>query len=116
MGENVPIESYVRMTMFAIVFFLSMDYEVSLVSPLSESWDAIRDHAGSVARGLSATGRVITCAALIMVGVFLAIVGSTQVVVTMLAVGLGSSALIGATVVRLVLAPAVIYLVGERRW
>ncbi|MHB1974971.1 MAG: MMPL family transporter [Acidimicrobiales bacterium] len=115
-SENVPIESYVPMIMFAIVFGLSMDYEVFLLSRVKESWDATRDHAGSVARGLSGTARVITCAALIMVSVFTAFVGSTDVVIKMLAIGLASSVLIDATVVRLVLVPATMYILGPSCW
>ncbi len=115
-SENVPIESYVPVLMFAIVFGLSMDYEIFLLTRVKENWDATRDHRLSVARGLSSTGRVITCAALIMASVFIAFVGSTQVVIKMLAVGLASSVVLDATVVRLLLVPAVMYLLGPSSW
>ncbi len=115
-SENVPIESYVPMMMFAIVFGLSMDYEVFLLSRVKESYDRTRDAHGAVASGLASTARVITCAALIMVSVFVAFVGSSQVVVKMLAVGLASSVLIDATVVRLLLVPAVMNLLGDASW
>lgn len=116
LSENVPIESYVPMMMFAIVFGLSMDYEVFLLSRVKERFDRTGDPHGAVAAGLSATGRVITCAALIMISVFLSFVASTLVVIKMLAVGLAFSVLIDATIVRLLLVPAVMYLLGARAW
>jgi hypothetical protein len=70
--------------MFAIVFGVSMDYEVFLLSHVKEHWDATGDNAASVAWGLSAAARVITCAALIMISVFISFVASTQVVIKML--------------------------------
>ncbi len=115
-GENVPIESYVPMIMFAIVFGLSMDYEVFLLSRVKETWDAHHDHGVAVASGLAATGRAITCAALIMARVFAAFVASTDVVIKMLAVGLAASVLIDATVVRLVLVPAAMNRLGPSCW
>lgn len=115
-SENVPIESYVPVLMFAIVFGLSMDYEIFLVSRVREAWLKTHDHRTSVAMGLSSTGRVITCAALIMASVFVAFVGSNEVVIKMLAVGLAASVLIDATIVRLVLVPAAMFLLGERSW
>ncbi|HUB71051.1 MAG TPA: MMPL family transporter, partial [Acidimicrobiales bacterium] len=115
-SENVPIESYVPVFMFAIVFGLSMDYEIFLLSRVKEQWDLTGDHRLAVARGLSATGRVITCAALIMASVFFAFVASSNVVVKQLAVGLSASVLLDATVVRLLLVPAVMYLLGTRSW
>jgi putative drug exporter of the RND superfamily len=115
-SENVPIESYVPMLMFAIVFGLSMDYEVFLLSRVQETWHETCDPHLAVARGLSQTARVITCAALIMVSVFTAFVGSTNVVVKMLAIGLAFSVLIDASVVRLLLVPAVMNLLGKAAW
>ncbi len=114
--ENVPIESYVPMMMFAIVFGLSMDYEVFLLSRIREAWDSTHDNTGSVAAGLSSTARVITAAALIMASVFIAFVTSDQVVIKMLAVGLAASVLIDATVVRMVLVPATMTLLGDANW
>ncbi|MDE3204319.1 MAG: MMPL family transporter [Acidobacteriota bacterium] len=115
-SENVPIEAYVPVLMFAIVFGLSMDYEVFLLTRVKEGWDRTRDQHLAVAGGLSSTGRVISCAALIMVSVFTAFVANNEVVIKMLAVGLASSVLIDATVVRLVLVPAVMYLLGRSSW
>ncbi len=115
-GERVPIESYVPMMMFAIVFGLSMDYEVFLISRIREAWLSTRDNAASVASGLAATARVITCAALIMTSVFLAFLLSTDVVVKMLALGLGVSVVIDATVIRLLVVPAAMFLMGRANW
>jgi putative drug exporter of the RND superfamily len=115
-GERVPIESYVPTMMFAIVFGLSMDYEIFLLSRIRESWLSTKDNHRSVAAGLSATGRVITCAALIMTSVFAAFLLSTNVVVKMLSLGLAVSVIIDATLIRLVLVPSTMYLLGRANW
>ncbi|MFD0314825.1 MMPL family transporter [Streptomyces flavalbus] len=114
--EPVPVESYVPMMMFAIVFGLSMDYEVFLLSRVREAWLASGDNRLSVAEGLAGTARVITCAALIMTSVFFAFLLSTNVVIKMLALGLGVSVVVDATVVRLVLVPATMFLLGRANW
>ncbi|MEW2120994.1 MMPL family transporter [Streptomyces sp. NPDC005474] len=118
LGVNgkVPIESYVPMMMFAIIFGLSMDYEIFLLSRVHEAWLRTGDARASVAHALEITARVITCAALIMVSVFAAFVVSDNVVVKMLGLGLAVSVLIDATVVRLLLVPAVMTLLGARAW
>jgi RND superfamily putative drug exporter len=113
---TVPIESYVPMMMFAIVFGLSMDYEVFLLSRVHEAWLRTGDSKGSVAHALEITARVITCAALIMVSVFAAFIISDNIVVKMLGLGLAFSVLIDATVVRLLLVPAVMTLLGRYAW
>ncbi|MDH6132780.1 RND superfamily putative drug exporter [Kitasatospora sp. MAA4] len=113
---TVPIESYVPMMMFAIVFGLSMDYEVFLLSRVHETWLRTQDSKGSVAHGLEITARVITCAALIMVSVFAAFILSHNIVVKMLGLGLSVSVLVDATVVRLLLVPAVMTLLGRHAW
>jgi RND superfamily putative drug exporter len=115
-SENVPIESYVPMMMFAIVFGLSMDYEVFLLSRVKEIFDHTGDNLDAVRSGLAATGRVITCAALIMISVFLAFTTSHLVVIKMLALGLAVSVLIDASVVRLLLVPATMTLFASRTW
>ncbi|MEV7417419.1 MMPL family transporter [Streptomyces sp. NPDC089919] len=112
----VPVESYVPMMMFAIVFGLSMDYEVFLLSRIREGWLELGDNHRAVAAGLAATARVITCAALIMTSVFLAFLLSSNVAVKMLALGLGVSVVLDATVVRLFLVPASMYLLGKANW
>jgi len=118
LGVNgkVPIESYVPMMMFAIIFGLSMDYEIFLLSRVHEAWLRTGDAKASVAHALEITARVITCAALIMVSVFAAFVVSDNVVVKMLGLGLAVSVLIDATVVRLLLVPAVMTLLGRHAW
>jgi len=115
-AEKVPIESYVPVLMFAIVFGLSMDYEVFLLSRVKEAWDRTGENTLAVADGLSRTARVISCAALIMASVFIAFVLSPNVVVKMLAVGLAASVLVDATVVRLILVPATMNLLGRANW
>ncbi|MBW1601539.1 MMPL family transporter [Streptomyces sp. JJ66] len=115
-GGTVPIESYVPMMMFAIVFGLSMDYEIFLLSRVREAWLRTGDAQASVAHALSITGRVITCAALIMTTVFAAFILTDTIVVKMLGLGLAVSVLIDATVVRLLLVPAALTLLGRAAW
>jgi RND superfamily putative drug exporter len=102
--------------MFAVVFGLSMDYEVFLLSRIREAWHATGDATGSVATGLASTARVITGAALIMVCVFTAFIASTTAVVKMLALGLAVSVMIDASIVRLVLVPAFMMVLGKNNW
>ncbi|MGQ4379818.1 MMPL family transporter [Streptomyces sp. SAS_267] len=116
LSESVPIESYVPMMMFAIVFGLSMDYEIFLLSRIAEEWHATQDNERSVGTGLALTGRVITCAAFIMTAVFLSFTGSPAVVVKMLALGLAVSVVLDATVIRLVLMPSLMFLMGRANW
>ncbi|EGX57372.1 integral membrane export protein [Streptomyces zinciresistens K42] len=113
---KVPIESYVPMMMFAIIFGLSMDYEIFLLSRVHEAWLRTGDAKASVAHALEITARVITCAALIMVSVFAAFIISDNIVVKMLGLGLAVSVLIDATVVRLLMVPAVMTLLGRHAW
>jgi RND superfamily putative drug exporter len=113
---TVPIESYVPMIIFAIVFGLSMDYEVFLLSRIREHWLAEHDNMHSVATGLSETARVITCAALIMASVFFAFLLSTSVVVKMLALGLGASVIIDATLIRLLIVPSLMFVFDRANW
>ncbi|MFE5617768.1 MMPL family transporter [Streptomyces sp. NPDC056470] len=113
---DVPIESYVPMMMFAIVFGLSMDYEIFLLSRVHEAWLRTGDAKASVAHALEITARVITCAALIMVSVFAAFIVSDNIVVKMLGLGLAASVLIDATIARLLLVPAVMTLLGPKAW
>lgn len=113
---SVPIEAFVPMMMFAVVFGLSMDYEVFLVSRIRESWLDHGDTTRAVGEGLAATARVITAAALIMMSVFLSFVTQPDVAVKMLAIGLTVSVLLDATVVRLFLVPASMTLMGRYNW
>ncbi|MEU6283994.1 MMPL family transporter [Streptomyces sp. NPDC047028] len=113
---KVPIESYVPMMMFAIIFGLSMDYEIFLLTRVHEAWKRTQDAKASVAHALEITARIITCAALIMVSVFAAFILSDNIVVKMLGLGLAVSVLIDASVVRLLLVPAVLTLLGRHAW
>ncbi|WP_329115294.1 MMPL family transporter [Streptomyces sp. NBC_01353] len=113
---DVPIESYVPMMMFAIVFGLSMDYEIFLLSRVHEAWLRTGDAKASVAHALEITARVITCAALIMVSVFAAFILNDSIVIKMMGLGLAASVLIDATVARLLLVPAVMTLLGKWAW
>jgi putative drug exporter of the RND superfamily len=113
---TVPIMSFVPLLMFAVLFGLSMDYEVFLMSRVREEHLAGADGHRAVVTGISATARVITSAALIMVGVFAAFVANTDPVVKMLGVGLAVAVALDATIVRTVLVPAVMSLLGRRAW
>lgn len=116
LDHAVPIESFVPMMMFVIVFGLSMDYEVFLLSRIREEWLATGDNTAAVTAGLRSTSRVITAAALIMISVFAGFALDDDVTIKMLAVGLAVSVLIDATLVRLVLVPAVMVLLGPANW
>ena len=111
-----PIEAWVPMFLFAIVFGLSMDYEVFLLSRIKEEYDRTRDNAAAVADGLAATARVITAAALIMFCVFGAFVLGDDRQLKLFGFGLAIAVLIDATVVRMLLVPATMELLGDRNW
>ena len=114
--ETVPIPAYVPMFVFAIVFGLSMDYEVFLLSRVRDEWQATGDARRSVAIGLGATGRVITTAAAVMVAVFTSFVLADDPSVKMLAVGMAVAVLIDATIVRMMLVPAIMAMLGAHAW
>ncbi|MBH77490.1 MAG: hypothetical protein CL897_04595 [Dehalococcoidia bacterium] len=111
-----PIESFLPMMMFAVLFGLSMDYEVFLVSRVREEYLATGDNAEAVARGLAATSRVISAAAAIMVAVFLAFALSEQRVIKEFGIGLAVAIFLDATVIRLVLVPAAMQLMSDANW
>ena len=111
-----PITSLIIVIMFPILFGLSMDYEVFLLSRVREEYVRTGDNAESVARGLAGTGRVITSAALIMIAVFLSFVASPVPSLKMLGLGLAVAILIDATLVRMVLVPATMALLGKANW
>jgi RND superfamily putative drug exporter len=102
--------------LFAVLFGLSIDYEVFLLSRIREEYDATGDNAESVARGMAGTGRVITSAALIMTVVFLSFVANPSPLAKMLGLGLASAIVIDATIVRMVLVPATMALLGRANW
>jgi len=113
---TLPIPAYVPMLVFAIVFGLSMDYEVFLLSRIHEAWITTGDPHRAVAIGIGSTARVITTAASIMIVVFASFVLTTDPTVKMLAVGMAFAVLIDATLVRMILVPSVMTLLGRRAW
>jgi RND superfamily putative drug exporter len=111
-----PIESFVPVLMFAIVFGLSMDYEVFLMSRVHEEWEATRDASRAVGRGLQTTGRVITAAALIMILVFGSFALGDDRVIKLFGIGLASAVFFDAVIIRCLLVPAIMELLGRRAW
>jgi RND superfamily putative drug exporter len=114
--QPMPISSWMPILQFAILFGLSMDYEVFLLSRIREDYLRTGDPHGSVVRGLSATGRVITSAAAIMVVVFLGFATEGDVVVKQLGLGMAVAIALDATLVRMVLVPATMSLLGHWNW
>jgi hypothetical protein len=112
----VPVSTWVPILMFAVLFGLSMDYEVFMLSRIREDWLQTGDAHGSVVRGLAATGRVITSCALIMVAVFVGFALDSEVTIKMIGVGMATAIAVDATLVRLVLVPATMVLLGEANW
>jgi RND superfamily putative drug exporter len=111
-----PIAPFIPMMMFAILFGLSMDYEVFLLSRIREEYDRTHDNATAVADGLAATARVITAAALIMVTVFASFIIPDGTMIKLFGAGLAFAILIDATIVRMVLVPATMELLGDKNW
>jgi uncharacterized membrane protein YdfJ with MMPL/SSD domain len=114
--EKMPVTTWVPVFLFVILFGLSMDYEVFLISRIREAYDATGDNAAAVATGLARSAKVITAAAAIMVAVFGSFVLGADVSVKQVGLGLAVAVLIDATVVRLVLVPAVMELLGKANW
>ena len=114
--HEVPIAPFMPVMMFAILFGLSMDYEVFLISRIREEYLRHGDTRRAVADGLAKTARVITAAAAIMVVVFLAFVTAPDVFLKLFGIGLATAIFLDATVVRMVLVPAVMQLLGKRNW
>ncbi|MDX3229340.1 MMPL family transporter [Streptomyces sp. ME19-01-6] len=111
-----PIEAFIPVMIFAIVFGLSMDYEVFLVSRIHEEWERTRDHSHAVREGLAATGKVITAAAAIMIVVFAAFVLSPSRMLQQFGLGLAVAVLLDAVVIRCLIVPAVMRLLGRHAW
>ena len=114
--EEAPIEPFIPIVMFAIVFGLSMDYEIFLLSRVKEEFDRTGDAVGSVADGLASTARVITAAAAIMVVIFGSFVFEDDRIAKMFGFGLAVAILLDATIVRMLLVPATMALLGEGNW
>ncbi|MCA1692977.1 MAG: MMPL family transporter, partial [Actinobacteria bacterium] len=114
--QPAPIEPWAPMMLFAIVFGLSMDYEVFLLSRVREEWRRTGDSRTSVADGLAATAKVITAAAAIMVFVFGSFILEQDRIVKLMGVGLATAILLDATIVRMLLVPATMELLGDKNW
>ena len=115
-GREAPVEAWAPVFIFAVVFGLSMDYEVFLLSRIREEYDRTGDNATAVADGLALTARVITAAALIMFCVFGSFVLGPEVALKLMGLGLAVAVLIDATIVRMVLVPATMELLGDWNW
>ena len=111
-----PIISFFPIFLFAIIFGLSMDYEVFLMSRIHEEWEHTQDATEAVTRGLALTGRVITAAAAIMGTVFLSFMIGEDRIIKLFGLGLASAVFIDAVIIRSVLVPAVMQLLGKRAW
>ena len=113
---DTPVPPFIPVMMFAVLFGLSMDYEVFLLSRVREEYARTGETHSAVANGLARTARVITAAAAIMVVVFLAFVFSSEVFLKLMGVGMATAILVDATIVRMVLVPAVMQLLGSANW
>jgi RND superfamily putative drug exporter len=113
---DTPMAAFVPVIMFALLFGLSMDYEVFLMSRVREAWVRTRDNTQAVTTGLASTGRVITAAAAVMIVVFAAVIPSDQVFIKVFGVGMVAAILVDATIIRLLLVPAVMHLLGRGNW
>jgi RND superfamily putative drug exporter len=116
LSETIPIVSFVPLVMFVILFGLSMDYEVFLMSRMKEIWDSTHDPRQSVVLGVATTARVITTAALIMMAVFFSFVASPSPTVKLIGFGMAVAVLIDSTIVRMILVPAIMELFGAKAW
>ena len=112
----LPVPPFIPVIMFAALFGLSMDYEVFLMSAIRERFGLHGDARRAVVEGVARTARVITAAAAIMVAVFAAFALSPEVFLKLMGIGLATAVLVDATIVRMVLVPAVMQLLGERAW
>ncbi|NKZ06082.1 MMPL family transporter [Actinomadura latina] len=114
--QAIPIMSFIPLFMFALIFGLSMDYEVFLLSRIKEEYERTGDPHESVVTGIGATARLITSAALIMIFVFASFVPQPDPMIKMMALGLAVAVAMDATIVRLVLVPALMSLLGHANW
>jgi putative drug exporter of the RND superfamily len=116
LDREVPIAPFLPVMMFAILFGLSMDYEVFLVSRIREEYLKDGNTVRAVADGLAKTARVITAAAAIMVVVFLAFLAAPDAFLKLFGIGLATAIFLDATVIRLILVPAVMEIAGKWNW
>jgi putative drug exporter of the RND superfamily len=115
-GREGPIDAFLPVFLFAILFGLSMDYQVFLVSRMHEEWVRTGDNRTAVTLGQAETGRVITAAALIMASVFLSFVFGGERIIKLFGLGLGGGVLLDAFVVRTLLVPSLMHVVGRSNW
>jgi RND superfamily putative drug exporter len=115
-SAKAPVEVFVPVLMVSILFGLSMDYEVFLVSRMHEEWVARRDNREAVTVGQAATGRVITAAAAIMILIFASFALGPNVVIKQFGLGLAGAIIIDAFIVRTILVPALMHLFGDANW
>ncbi|MBO0729237.1 MAG: MMPL family transporter [Acidimicrobiaceae bacterium] len=111
-----PVTVFIPVIMFAVLFGLSMDYQVFLVSRMHEEWVKTRDNRLAVQNGQAETGRVITAAALIMTLVFVSFIFGGQIVIQQVGIGFSAAILIDAFIIRTVLVPAIMHVVGKANW
>jgi RND superfamily putative drug exporter len=116
LSSGAPVEVFLPVIMFSVLFGLSMDYEVFLVSRIREEWDRTGDNRAAVTNGQALTGKVITAAATIMILVFLSFLLNSDIIIQQFGVGLAAAIIIDAFVVRTVLVPALMHLFGRANW
>jgi RND superfamily putative drug exporter len=114
--QEAPVEPWIPVIIFAVVFGLSMDYEVFLISRVREQWVKTGDASGAVVDGIALTGRVITAAAAIMICVFLSFILGNERALKEFGFGLAAAVFLDAVVVRCMLLPAVLELLGSMTW
>jgi RND superfamily putative drug exporter len=116
MDTATPLAAFDPVIMFALLFGLSMDYEVFLISRIREAWVRTGDNSQAITSGLASTARVITAAAAIMIVVFASLVPSDQVFIKVAGVGMAAAVLVDATIIRMLLVPAIMHLLGRANW
>jgi RND superfamily putative drug exporter len=116
LDKSQQVEAWIPIFLFALLFGLSMDYEVFLLSRMREEWDKRHNNEEAVARGLEHTGRIITAAAVIMVAAFSGFTFGSFVGLQMFGLGLSAAIILDATVVRAILVPATMKLIGDWNW
>jgi len=114
--QSTQIEGWIPIFLFAVLFGLSMDYEVFLLSRIREEWDRRHDNEHAIAYGLEHTGRIITAAAIIMIAAFAGFIAGSFVGLQQFGLGLTAAILLDATIVRAILVPATMKLLGEWNW
>jgi RND superfamily putative drug exporter len=115
-GKTAPIDPWVPLMLFTILFGLSMDYEVFLVSRMREEWVISHDNREAVTKGQTETGRVITAAALIMILVFLSFLLGGSIIIQQFGIGLAGAIIVDAFIIRTVAVPAIMHLIGKANW